>query len=152
MLLKGHHQFMLWLNASLVANSYVKRQWLIVIWTPQINFHWNLRWNTSFPYQDIRKCVNEMYIGSFLNILKPIVPIKKCVYFMYSELYQGSTNWIMPHCTLLLALPRSTLYWSSPKKYRNYFLLSCTVKPVYNDHLMGYSAAFWSSSRWPRAT
>ena len=26
------------------------------------------------------------------------------------------------------------------------------VKPVYNDHLMGYFSAFWSSSRWPRAT
>ena len=24
-----------------------------------------------------------------------------------------------------------------------------TVKPVYNDHLMGYLSAFWSSSRWP---
>ena len=29
---------------------------------------------------------------------------------------------------------------------------ACTVKPVYNDHLMGYFSAFWSSSRWPRAT
>ena len=27
-----------------------------------------------------------------------------------------------------------------------------TVKPVYNDHLMGYFSVFWSSSRWPRAT
>ena len=27
-----------------------------------------------------------------------------------------------------------------------------TVKPVYNDHLMGYLSAFWSSSRWPRPT
>ena len=27
-----------------------------------------------------------------------------------------------------------------------------TVKPVYSDHLMGYFSAFWSSSRWPRAT
>ena len=27
-----------------------------------------------------------------------------------------------------------------------------TAKPVYNDHLMGYFSAFWSSSRWPRAT
>ena len=27
-----------------------------------------------------------------------------------------------------------------------------TVKPVYNDHLMGYFSAFWCSSRWPRAT
>ena len=24
-----------------------------------------------------------------------------------------------------------------------------TMKPVYNDHLMGYFSAFWSSSRWP---
>ena len=27
-----------------------------------------------------------------------------------------------------------------------------TVKPVYNDHLMGYFSAFWSTFRWPRAT
>ena len=27
-----------------------------------------------------------------------------------------------------------------------------TVKPVYNDHLLGYLSAFWSSSRWPMAT
>ena len=27
-----------------------------------------------------------------------------------------------------------------------------TVKPVYNDDPMGYFSAFWSSSRWPRAT
>ena len=27
-----------------------------------------------------------------------------------------------------------------------------TVKPVYNDHQMGHFSAFWSSSRWPRAT
>ena len=26
-----------------------------------------------------------------------------------------------------------------------------TVKPVFNDHLMGYFSAFWSSSRWPLA-
>ena len=31
-------------------------------------------------------------------------------------------------------------------------LLIDTVKPVYNDHLLGYFSAFWSSSRWPRAT
>ena len=29
--------------------------------------------------------------------------------------------------------------------------LNSTVKPVYNDHLMGYFSPFWSSSRWPRA-
>ena len=30
--------------------------------------------------------------------------------------------------------------------------MHATVKPVYNDHLMGYLSAFWSSSRWPGAT
>ena len=32
-----------------------------------------------------------------------------------------------------------------------YYIIN-TVKPVYNDHLMGYFSAFWSSCRWPRAT
>ena len=27
-----------------------------------------------------------------------------------------------------------------------------TVKPVFNDRLMGYFYDFWSSSRWPTAT
>ena len=27
-----------------------------------------------------------------------------------------------------------------------------TVKPVYNDHLMGYFSAFWSLTRWPKST
>ena len=31
-------------------------------------------------------------------------------------------------------------------------ILQTTVKPVYNDHLMGSFFAFWSSSGWPRAT
>ena len=31
------------------------------------------------------------------------------------------------------------------------FPTGSTVKPVYNDHLMGYSSAFWGSSMWPRA-
>ena len=29
-------------------------------------------------------------------------------------------------------------------------ILFVIVKPVYNDHLMGYFSAIWSSSRWPR--
>ena len=32
------------------------------------------------------------------------------------------------------------------------FLSHDTVKPVYNDHRMGYYSASWSSFRWPRAT
>ena len=30
--------------------------------------------------------------------------------------------------------------------------IQATLKPFYNDHLMGYFSAFWSSSRWLRAT
>ena len=40
-------------------------------------------------------------------------------------------GWIRDHC------------WDTP---------FTTVKPVYNDHLMGYFSAFWASSRWPAAT
>ena len=34
----------------------------------------------------------------------------------------------------------------------NFDTLFDTVEPVYNDHLMGYFSAFWSSFRWPKAT
>ena len=41
----------------------------------------------------------------------------------------------------------SILFVISPSLY------TYTVKPVYNDHLLGYFSAFWgSSARWPRAT
>ena len=36
--------------------------------------------------------------------------------------------------------------------FRDYLCFPATMKPVYNDHLMGYLSAFCSSSRWPRAT
>ena len=39
-----------------------------------------------------------------------------------------------------------------PMMTNHYALESYTVKPVYNDHLMGHLSAFWSSCRWPRAT
>ena len=40
--------------------------------------------------------------------------------------------------------------WHEPLHPRASF--ADTVKPVYNDHLMGYLSAFWSSSRWPLVT
>ena len=39
-----------------------------------------------------------------------------------------------------------------PYEYHHWFKHTDTVKPLYNDHLMGYFSAFWGSSRWPRAT
>ena len=61
-------------------------------------------------------------------------------------------------CNVLIYLKASS---HNTKSYKSFVLeeyASCdveyvnTVKPVYNDHLMGYISAFWSSSRWPRAT
>ena len=40
----------------------------------------------------------------------------------------------------------------NPKRTPWYRVIFYTVKSVYNDHLTGYFSAFWSSSRWPRAT
>ena len=48
-----------------------------------------------------------------------------------------------------------SLYQVSPYSITTqlcYRHVTYTVKLVYNDHLMGYFFAFWSSSRWPRAT
>ena len=36
----------------------------------------------------------------------------------------------------------------APLQKRKYSMHDGTVKPVYNDRLMGYFSAFWSSSRW----
>ena len=44
------------------------------------------------------------------------------------------------------ALPMDVV--EARKKVTN---ICSTVKPVYNDHLMGYFFAFWGSSRWPKA-
>ena len=44
-------------------------------------------------------------------------------------------------------------YCVNPQPWSKWLVtLVYTVKPVYNDYLMGYFSAFWSSSRWPRAT
>ena len=77
------------------------------------------------------------------------------------EVYK-SINQLNPKCLNCLFEEKSTSYSLrypakvlQPKKRTTMYSLisiSYTVKPVYNDHLMGYFSAFWSSSRWPRAT
>ena len=47
---------------------------------------------------------------------------------------------------------RHHAWWRTSYTLAISVLYNGTVKPVYNDHLMGYFSAFWSSSRWPRAT
>ena len=55
-------------------------------------------------------------------------------------------SWYINICT--------RFYWHDDIVSSKWFHVSyvVTVRPVYNDHLMGYFSAFWSSSRWPRAT
>ena len=88
------------------------------------------------------------------------------------ELYGAySLNFNIYDETVELDFMNTKQYWSAPVKEditfktaikylqkltkHQKFKIHCpwsTVKPVYNDHLMGYFSAFWSSSRWPRAT
>ena len=52
------------------------------------------------------------------------------------------------HKGLIFVHTRGSYSWNTVANSANIH----TVKPVYNDHLMGYFSASWSSSRWPRAT
>ena len=45
-----------------------------------------------------------------------------------------------------------TKHWNATRILPISLANPITVKPVYNDHLMQYLSAFWSSSRWSRAT
>ena len=54
--------------------------------------------------------------------------------------------------TLLNSKDGQWVIWERHFVVFNTSQIDDTVKPVYNDHLMGYFSAFWSSSRWPRAT
>ena len=61
------------------------------------------------------------------------------------------------YCPTILSNLRhfQTTLWMVRKTHETHvrpLLPETTVKPVYNDHLMGYLSAFWSSTRWPRAT
>ena len=65
----------------------------------------------------------------------------------------GELSYTNGHLTdrSLITLVTSYRQISKDRGWISQFLIY-TVKPVYNDHLMGYFSAFWCSSRWPRAT
>ena len=62
-----------------------------------------------------------------------------------SQSRQDSIAWINAATTT------PQLYRFSAKDIQGFSMIN-TMKPVYNDNLMGYFSAFWSSSRWSRAT
>ena len=56
------------------------------------------------------------------------------------------------HYDIIVMLPVAETGISRPNWLSSMLDECITVKPVDNDHLMGYFSVFWSSSRWPRAT
>ena len=79
------------------------------------------------------------------------------VYFHISQISHNKQQVGKPYInqTTFIAFVTTQFFLRSTPKW----LFTCfpfvvwlsTVKPVYNDHLMGYFSPFWSSSRWPRA-
>ena len=69
---------------------------------------------------------------------------------VFSEMHANITKkW---HIRLIDWNPRLIHYHCLHKEVSQIMSFSqdyTTVTPVYNDHLMGYLSAFWSSSRWP---
>ena len=64
----------------------------------------------------------------------------------------GGGNNTITIIAMLKRLQRGQFWWLFQCTGQIGMVIQITVKPVYNDHLMGYFSAFWSSSRWPRAT
>ena len=82
-----------------------------------------------FPHDDVTTG-NSIFYPSVYNVDIDVLVTAKCFATMLS----------------LTVAFRNSLY---PKMNTQ---KAGTVKPVYNDHIMGYFSAFWISSRWPRAT
>ena len=121
----------------------------VQFWTKPIlpfenDARWYFYWRTSIcstKYRSENKFVQQMLFISFLTIFYGCIDSPShCAKFIEQTFtftpWQNYNMDVQIHMSLV-----------SHKIYsRN------TVKPVYNDHLMGYISAFWSSSRWPRAT
>ena len=85
--------------------------------------------------------VNILITSSFRRVLEICVKIKD----------KGVTDFFLNYGYLsesvILMKPPITMRFA---KYVH--VIIHTVKPVFYDHLIGYFSAFWSLSRWPRAT
>ena len=89
----------------------------------------------------------ELHVSTkwYRNTAKVYVPHPKNAIYFYMFMYSHFTD----HTT---DINYSFVYKTGYLHIDPYWKHDDTVKPVYNDHLMGYFSAFWNSSRWPRAT
>ena len=86
-------------------------------------------------------------------VMSVIIGITKTCISMSSAEFSGihDVSWKCIKCTTLKS--SSFLYQGYNITISNsYEPFAGTVKPVYNDHIMGYFSAFWSSFRGPLAT
>ena len=86
---------------------------------------------------------SSLSIGSLATNFSRFLVKNQTFSFKKMRLKMSSAKW-RPFCPGECEL-RALWRWRSCGWRRCWY----TVKPVYNDHLMGYFSAFWSSSRWP---
>ena len=94
--------------------------------------------------------VDSELIMEYLNANSPTENgvVLQQIYTQYQHWY--SRFWVS---RLIVILPYMSFFFTNKGwVYGINSDMGYTVKPVYNDHLMGYFSAFWTSSRWPGAT
>ena len=124
-----------------------------IIWTnPAILLIWPL--GTKFREMLIAIHTfssKKIYLKMLSGKMAAILSRPQCVNPLYTEFLWSNTNifFTLFHSSTLIC--SRLLLPSLPLRYFSKFCLG-TMKPVYNNHLMGYFSAFWSSSRWLRST
>ena len=121
---------------------------LIVVWNLWSKFQWNLIKILNFSSRKYNWKCRLPNIGHFVQIsmcsssqVKPMLsPLDVTTVTRSSHANVTSTGICRKHMRTTRRRRKGMQSW----RY--------TVKPVYNDHLLRYFSAFWSSSRWPRAT
>ena len=89
-------------------------------------------------------------VCSHTGVLQTFLAIPYTDHLRIIEITRTHSPWINEFL-LFMPLPSSHLD-KAGSRVSFVDMLTGTVKPVYNNHLMGYFSAFWSSSKRPRAT
>ena len=110
-----------------------------------IDHQCHIYWVQVFQGED--KILDMMIL---VNIETPQMPVSVAMIQYEYSVTQNSVHEIQKYRNMSTVL----VYIHNDPVDTQYVLplTSHTVKPVYNDHLMGYFSAFWSSLSWPRAT
>ena len=126
-------------------------------------FHYHLcdplfgRWRTcvswpSLTYHDLHKMADILQ-ATFWNVFQCKTNIVICFIFLLNVFLMVQLTANQQLCDGFELSRQQAVTWSKNwHRSQTRTQWGNTVKPVYNDHLMGYFSAVWSSFRWPRAT